>query len=279
MTLTRAALRRLLVGRLSWWRVPASLASVYACLNVYGCLRADRMIFLPPAPSYMAGPEIVRVPTAGGAAIATLHLPQPAARYTVLYSHGNAEDLGHLRFWLEAFPAQGFAVFAYDYEGYGASGGTPSETATYRDIRAAYRHLTTELGVPPERVLLLGRSVGGGPAVDLAAEYPVGGLILQSSFVSAFRVVTRIPFFACDKFRNQAKLRRVRAPVLVIHGLADEIIPAWHGEKLFAAAPWPKMAYWVAGAGHNDLEDVAGPAYWETLRAFAERCAAMPPAQ
>lgn len=272
MTPTHPVLHRLLVGRLTWWRVPCSLAFVYACVNAYGCLRAERMIFLPPAPSYTAGPDILRLPTEGGSPIAALHLPASGARYTVLYSHGNAEDLGYLRAWLEEFPKHGFAVLAYDYEGYGGSEGTPSEAATYRDIRAAYRYLTTEAGVPPERILLLGRSVGGGPAVDLAAECPVGGLILQSSFVSAFRVVTRVPVFFGDKFRNAAKLRRVRAPVLVIHGQADDIIPPWHGKKLFAAAPEPKMAWWVPGAGHNDLEDVAGPAYWETLRSFADRC-------
>lgn len=94
--------------------------------------------------------------------------------------------------------------------------------------------------------------------------------VVESSFVSAFRVLTRIPILPFDKFVNIDKIGKVRSPVLVIHGKADEVVHFWHGEQLFAAAKEPKLNFWVDGAGHNDLMDVAGDRYAETLRKFAK---------
>ncbi len=212
---------------------------------------------------------MVLLDTADGGRIAAVHLPNPGATHTILYSHGNAEDLGHVRPVLEIVRDAGFAVLAYDYRGYGLSDGKPSEAATYRDIDAAWAHLTGRLRVPPQRVILLGRSVGAGPSVDLAARAPVGGLVLESAFVSAFRVVTRVPLLPFDKYRNLDKLARVGCPVLVIHGTADEVVPLWHGQRLFEAAREPKRALWVDGAGHNDLMLVAGRRYARALADFA----------
>jgi abhydrolase domain-containing protein 17 len=94
-------------------------------------------------------------------------------------------------------------------------------------------------------------------------------LVLESTFVSPYRVLGpwwRLPL---DRFRTAEKLPRVRCPVLVIHGTADEVIPPWHGRRLYELAPEPREAFWVEGAGHNDLERVAGEAYWRALRAWA----------
>jgi len=93
---------------------------------------------------------------------------------------------------------------------------------------------------------------------------------IQNSFVSAFRVLTRIPILPFDKFVNIDKIGQVRSPVLVIHGKADEVVHFWHGEQLFATANEPKVNFWVDGAGHNDLMDVAGARYAATLRKFAK---------
>jgi fermentation-respiration switch protein FrsA (DUF1100 family) len=232
-------------------------------------LVADRLIFLPPPASYRAEQGVVMLDTADGGRIAAVHLPLADATHTILYSHGNAEDLGHVRPVLETIRRAGFAVFAYDYRGYGLSAGTPSEAATYRDIDAAWTHLTERLGVPPRRVILLGRSVGAGPSVDLATRVPVGGLVLESAFVTAFRVLTRVPLLPFDKYRNIDKIIRVACPVLVIHGTADEVVPLWHGQRLFQAAREPKRALWVDGAGHNDLMLVAGARYGRALADFA----------
>lgn len=231
------------------------------------------MIFLPPASSYAAGQlPIVHVPTRDGARIATLHLHDSSAAFTILYSHGNAEDLGHLASLLERLHGAGFSVLAYDYRGYGLStGGPPTTNGAFHDIHAVYRHAVETLGIPPERLLVLGRSVGSGPATELAAREPIGGLILESGFTSAYRVMTRIPLLPFDPFPNMKHIRDVTCPVLVVHGTDDEVIASWHGRKLFEAAPDPKQMFWVEGAGHNDLVSVAGARYWDALLKFAER--------
>jgi fermentation-respiration switch protein FrsA (DUF1100 family) len=265
----RRGLARLLIGDLSLLRLALSVALVYGVLCLLAWLLADRMIFLPPAPSYRDGPDIVRLETRSGERIAAIHVPNPEARYTLLYSHGNAEDLGFMRPFLPALRDLGFAVLIYDYRGYGLSEGRPSERASYEDIDAAYEYLTGRLGVPPDRIIAFGRSVGAGPTLDLAVRQPVAGLVLESPFVTAFRVLTRWPLLPFDKFRNLDKIRQVRRPVLIMHGEADEVVPAWHGRQLFQAAPGPKQALWVPRASHNDFAWVAGSRYGRALQDFA----------
>lgn len=245
---------------------------VWIGATAFAWLAADAMIFLPPPPSYRAdAPGVQLVDTDDGAQIATLFLPHPAARYTLLYSHGNAEDLGHIAPVLGLLRDAGFAVLAYDYRGYGASGRKrPSVAGASHDARAAYRHATQTLGIDPSRLILHGRSIGAAPAIGLAAAEPVAGLVVESAFVSAYRVLTRIPLIPFDRFDNLARIPSVRCPVLVIHGRRDEIVPFWHGERLLRAAPEPRQAWWVDGAGHNDLVAVAGAEYPQRLRQFAD---------
>ena len=252
---------------------------VYLCFAAFAWFVADRMIFLPPSPSYRPGQlPIVMVP-AEGESIATLHLPNPQAAVTLLYAHGNAEDLGQLAPWLEEIRRAGFAVVGFDYRGYGMStGGPPSATGAVHDMEAVYRYVVDTLRVAPSRIVLYGRSVGSGPATDLAARVPVGGLVVESAFVSAFRVLTRIPLLPFDRFPNLRHIRQVRAPVLVIHGTEDEVIPVSHGRRLYEAAVAPKQAVWIEGAHHNDLPFVAGAQYWTALAAFGRQVAAAAPA-
>jgi fermentation-respiration switch protein FrsA (DUF1100 family) len=248
--------------------VAAGLA--YVSLAAFAYFAADRMIFLPPASSYSGGQlPVTLVPAEDGARIAVLHLPNPGGRFTILYGHGNAEDLGHLAPMLRELRDAGFSVLGYDYRGYGAStGGPPSAKGAYRDLAAVYRHATDDLGIPPGRIVLYGRSVGAGPATELAAREPVAGLVIESGFTSAFRVVTRVPLLPFDRFPNLRNVRRVRCPVLVIHGTDDDVIPFSHGEQLYEAAAEPKRRLWVRGAGHNDLVWVARDAYWTALHEF-----------
>lgn len=123
--------------------------------------------------------------------------------------------------------------------------------------------------VQPNKVIAFGRSVGTGPATDLVSRRQVAGLILQSPFLSAFRVMTRVPVLPFDRFNNLKKIKKVHCPVLIIHGTEDTVINVVHGRELFAAANEPKQALWVEGAGHNDVEVVAGPRYVNSLKAFA----------
>ena len=161
-------------------------------------------------------------------------------------------------------------MFAYDYEGYGTSEGSPSEKNAYKDADAAYEYLVGQLKVSPDKIIIHGRSVGGGLATYLASREKVAGLILESSFVTAFRTLTQIPLLPFDKFRNIDRIKNIKCPVLVIHGKADKIIPFWHGEKLFEAANEPKLKFWVDDAGHNDLVMMAGNSYWDTIKHFTD---------
>ena len=248
---------------------------VYVAFAAFAWFVSDRMIFQPPSPSYRAGQlPIVMVPTEGGS-IATLYLPNPHATVTALYAHGNAEDLGHVAPLLEELRSAGFAVLAFDYRGYGMStGGPPSTSGATSDMETVYRHAVKTLAIPPSRLVLYGRSVGSGPATDLAARVPIGGLVLESAFVSAFRVLTKVPLLPFDRFDNLRHLRQVHAPILVIHGTADEVIPFSHGRRLYEAAGQPKQPLWIEGAHHNDVPFIAGPRYWSTLAAFGRQVAA-----
>ena len=242
----------------------------YAGFALLIWLFAERLIFLPPRERYAQGEEILLLPRAGGGTVAAVHLRNPGARYTILFSHGNAENIVQGMDFLERMRDAGFNVLAYDYSGYGLSTGRPSERAAYADAEAAYDYLTGGAGVPAERIILHGRSLGGAVAADLAARRPAAGLVLESTFTSAFRVVRPYPILPFDRFRTEAKLPRVRTPVLVIHGTDDEVIGFWHGQRLYALAPGPKQRLWVQGATHNDLAWVAGERYWAALRAFAD---------
>ena len=236
------------------------------------CLLSDRLIFLPPPASYPDSPEIFKITTPDGVKLAARHLPCPSARYTLIFFHGNAEDLGGIEPFLHLLRDRlGIAVLAWDYRGYGRSGGRVGEPATLRDAHTIFAYVTDALGVPTDRIILYGRSLGGGPAVELAASERCAMLVLQSAFTSTFRVMTRVRLLPFDKFNNLARMPRVRCPVLVIHGTADRVVPFYHGQQLYAAASGPKRHLWVEGAGHNDLVEAAGETYWQALREFLPR--------
>lgn len=263
-------MRRLLIGEWSWKRLVRSLLFIYLCFALYVYFRADSMIFLPPSASYQDTPEIIKVPVGDRDRISALHLTNSQAKYTLLYSHGNAEDLGDVRSLLEELNRWGFNVFAYDYRGYGTSDGRPSERNAYADVEAAYGYLTQQLRVPIDRVIAYGRSVGGGSAVDLATRHAIAGLVLENTFTSAFRVVVPFPLLPFDKFPNLSKISRVKCPVLVMHGTDDRTIPVSHGQRLYEAAPDPKMHLWIEGAGHNDFSIVAGDRHRIALQEFQQ---------
>lgn len=246
--------------------------SVYATIALFALLVADRVIFQPPRPSYRSDASgVTHIPVAGTDSLAAAYLPNPSARYTILYSHGNAEDLGHVLPLLRGLHDLGFAVIGYDYRGYGWSGaGPPSARKAVEDAEAVHRYATADLGIAPERLIIYGTSVGSGPAVEIAARHPPAALILQSAFTSTFRVVTRVTLLPFDRFLNLNRLSEVRCPILIIHGTRDIIVPWSHGRQLFAAAAEPRQALWVEGAGHNDLFEVAGQRYEEALRQFAD---------
>lgn len=232
-----------------------------------------------PAASARAGAgRDARAESPGGETIAVLHLPNPQARFTLWYFHGNAESLATCEGWLREYHRAGFAVVAFEYPGYGRSTGRPSEQAIYGAARAVRDHLRQELRVPAAQTIIYGNSLGGGPAVQAATEEKIAGLVLQGTFMSAYRVKTYWPLVPFDQFKNLAKIPRLECPVLVMHGRNDDVIPFSHGMALYEAVRGPRRHLWVDGARHNNFVNVAGGAYWRALREFAELCAASPAA-
>lgn len=235
-------------------------------LFVFSC--ADSMMFQPPKASYRDTEAVLKVPVTGREQISAVYLSCSDSKYVVLFSHGNAEDLGGCGSFLQLYARHGFSVFGYDYRGYGTSGGRASEGNTYRDIEAAYDYLVDELKVPPKCILVHGRSIGSGPAVYLASRRTVGGLIIESGFSYASRVA--LPFaLPFGPYPNVDRLVDVNVPVLVIHGMRDRVISFAHGQELYARVKGPKRCLWVEDAGHNNLLRTAGEAYWEHLKQFA----------
>lgn len=191
----------------------------------------------------------------------------------VLYLHGNAGNVSHRYEIIESFAALPAHVLALDYRGYGRSEGKPSEEGLYADARAAWDYLTKTRGFPADRVVVYGESLGGAVAVDLAARVEPCALVVQSSFTSiadmAAEVMPFVPrFLVRTKMDSLEKIARVRAPVLVVHSPADEIIPYRLGRKLYDAAPEPKRFHEIKGAPHNLTHEIGGADYAAALRDF-----------
>ncbi|XP_042063054.1 alpha/beta hydrolase domain-containing protein 17C-like [Salvia splendens] len=207
--------------------------------------------------------------TKGGNKIVATFWRHPAGRFTLLYSHGNAADLGQmLELFLELRAHLRVNIMSYDYSGYGASSGKPSELNTYYDIEAVYECLKNEYGIKQEDVILYGQSVGSGPTLHLASRFPMlRGVVLHSAILSGIRVLYNVKVtFWFDIFKNIDKIRNVNCPVLVIHGTNDEIVDFSHGKRLWELAREKYDPLWVKGAGHCNIETF--PEYIKHLRKF-----------
>lgn len=218
----------------------------------------------------LEGIEVFYTRTQRGNRIACMFVRcTPNARFTILFSHGNAVDLGQMSsFYLGLGSRINCNIFSYDYSGYGISTGKPSEKNLYADIDAAWHALRTRYGISPENIILYGQSIGTVPTVDLASRYEVGAVILHSPLMSGMRVAfpntKRTWFF--DAFPSIDKVPKVTSPVLVIHGTEDEVIDFSHGLAIYESCPRAVEPLWVEGAGHNDVE-LYGQ-YLERLKQF-----------
>lgn len=201
--------------------------------------------------------DVLLIDTKRGNKIVAFYLKNPLARLTLLYSHGNAADLGQLYdLFVQLKVNLRVNVMGYDYSGYGASTGQPSESNTYADIEAVYQCLETEYGVSQEDVILYGQSVGSGPTLHLAAKLPrLRGIVLHSAILSGLRVLCHVKFTFCfDIYKNINKIKKVKCPVLVIHGTEDDVVNWLHGNGLWKMAREPYEPLWIKGGGHCNLE-------------------------
>lgn len=279
----------------SWWRRALVTAAVlWGTILVTMVLFERSLIFFPdryPIGSWDAG----AVARGAGVTIedrtfaasdgVTLHAwwcrPEMAAGPTsdmvVLWFHGNAGNLAQRADGMIALARLPAQVLIVDYRGYGRSAGRPSEEGLYLDGRAAWRHLTEDAGVDPGRIVLLGVSLGGAVAVDLATEVEPAGLVLQSAFTSVPDMAAHhYPFIPSWLVRTRmdslAKIGRVRCPILIIHSSDDEVVPFEHGRRLHEAAGPGALFVAVEGAGHNETRAVGGPVVDDALRRFLVDC-------
>jgi fermentation-respiration switch protein FrsA (DUF1100 family) len=214
-----------------------------------------------PEPGEGEGWSTARYETADGLRLTGAFFPPLSPeRPVLLYFHGNAEAAAHNLPLAGSLRADGFGVFLAEYRGYGGLGGSPSERALYADGEAAVAELG-RLGVPPSRVVLVGRSLGSGVAVELATRHRVAAVVLVSAYTSIVDMGRTVagplaPLVVRDRFDSLSKIRRVTAPVVLLHGSRDDVVPVAMGRRLAAARP---DARWVEvpDATHNDFPGLA----------------------
>ncbi|WP_028477488.1 alpha/beta hydrolase [Nocardia sp. CNY236] len=192
----------------------------------------------------------------------------------VLFAHGNAGNIGDQVSLMAMLVEAGFDALVFDYRGYGRSTGKPSEHGTYLDARAARETLLAQPGVHADRVLYLGESLGGGIVLELAQRYPPAGLMVMSTFTglrdAAHGVYPLLPAALIpNAYPNLQRIGRVRAPVLIMHGDQDELLPLPHAHALYAAAPEPKRLVVFPGAGHGEVATVGGSEWYGLVRDWA----------
>lgn len=226
------------------------------------------LLLLHPFP-HRENVDVFKLPTRRGTEIVAVYVRYPMATTTLLYSHGNAADVGQMyELFIELSIHLKVNLLGYDYSGYGQSSGKPSEHNTYADIEAAYKCLEENYGAKQEDIILYGQSVGSGPTVDLASRLPrLRAVVLHSPILSGLRVmypVKRTYWF--DIYKNIDKIVLVKCPILVIHGTADDVVDCSHGKQLYELCPEKYEPLWIKGGNHCDLE--LYPEYIKHLKKF-----------
>jgi len=211
-----------------------------------------------PAAAGLPQAEEVWLNAADGERVLAWHMPPRDDNPVVIYFHGNG---GSLRLRVDRFQklaAAGIGLIGLSYRGYGGSSGKPTEAGLIADARAAYDFAVAHY---PGRIALWGESLGTGVAVALAAKKPVARVILESPYTSTLEVAAANYWFLPvrllmkDRFRSDLRIAGVQAPVLILHGEADGIIPIQYGERLYALMPGEKRLMRFPAGGHNDLDD------------------------
>ncbi|MCC7016538.1 MAG: alpha/beta hydrolase [Rhodospirillales bacterium] len=227
------------------------------------------MMYFPwsdvPVPAESGVPEMrpIEVTTTDGFSLTSWYYPPPPGQPTVVFFHGNAGHIGHRGYKARVFLDAGLGFALVGYRGFGGNPGRPTEAGLYADGSAVLAFLAAA-GVPPARIALYGESLGSGVAVHLAHEAarngtPVGAVILEAPFSSvAAAAQHHYPYLPAywlvkDRFASIDKIADIRAPLLVIHGARDQVIPERFGREVFAAAREPKEALWLPQAGHNNV--------------------------
>ncbi|MFP4215615.1 MAG: alpha/beta hydrolase [Phycisphaerae bacterium] len=279
-------MKRSTLKRMIWWLVVAPVSSAIVFLGVL-YLMQDRMVYHPlseieftPADVSLSY-EDVTFESSDGSRISAWYVPADDANApVVLFCHGNGGNISDRLPTLDILHRLGLGVLIFDYRGYGASEGSPSEQGTYDDARAAWDWLVVGRGIAPGRIIVQGRSLGGSVAAWLAGEVSPAGLIIESTPMSIPEMGSDlywyIPGFLLRglcryDYDTREHLKRVACPVLVMHSPDDELVPFSHGQGNFAAAGEAKRFVELTG-GHNDAHQLSGEVYTGAVRAFVSRC-------
>lgn len=226
-----------------------------------------------PETAGLTGVTRIVLPTPDGESLVLWLSPAAGSRPTILFLHGNAGEMADRADRFAFYQSRGYGVVFLSYRGYGGSTGSPSENGLLTDVKAAYDHLRSK-GIPPDRIVLVGESLGTGPAVITAARNPVAAVILEAPYSAAVDVARRaypwlpVGLLMKDQFRSRDHIARINAPLLILHGAEDRVIPQGFGQRLFKAAKDPKTFLSLGPVGHDAL---FSPATWEAEATFIDR--------
>lgn len=261
----------------------ALFAGAYLAAGLYLLFSLDRLMYYPsrridavPADFGLEAEE-VPFPSADGTPLHGWYFSAPESRAILVLLHGNAGNISHRLGLVQPLLRTRGDVFLFDYRGYGESGGEPRGESPLLDARAAVAIVRARPDSEGKKIVLLGESIGGAMSLVLAADEEVDGVITLAAFSSARDVARDMPLYRIftplvpDRYNALAAVGGLDTPVLFIHGTGDEIIPFAHGERLFASAGKGKEHFWIEGAGHNDLFQVAGIEIVQRITAFLDR--------
>jgi uncharacterized protein len=259
--------------------------ATYAALLLILWLNESRLLYFPgPRGPLLDPPASLRLPvervelrTPDGLRLVAwaMRAEDPGAPW-LLICHGNGGNISDAGrpYHYAGLRAEGLSLFAFDYRGYGESEGTPGEAGFYLDAESAYHYLRDSLGVPAERIILFGHSLGSAVAVELATRVPAAGLVLDGALTSvpdrAQEIYRFLPvrWLARSRYASRDKIGALTLPKLFLHAEYDEVIPIAHGRRLFAAAPEPKRFVTLAG-GHGDAFEADSARYFGEIGRFA----------
>lgn len=228
-----------------------------------------------PAPEAvgLTGVTGVALTTPDGETLVLWESPAQGDRPTLLFLHGNAGEIADRADRQAFYQSRGYGTAFLSYRGYGGSTGRPTEAGLLIDAKTAYDHLRGQ-GIPPDRIVLVGESLGTGPAVLTAAANPVAALVLEAPYSAAVDIARRaypwlpVGLLMKDQYRSRDHIAAVRAPLLILHGEADQVIPQGFGKRLYDAARDPKTFLSLGPVGHEALFD---PATWAAGADFIDR--------
>lgn len=273
-----------MMNKLLWivGSIGLAVIGIYVVMAIYLLINQTRMVFMPsnsieitPADIGLEFEDIFFF-TEDSVRLNGWFIPATDEKGVLLFCHGNGGNISHRMESFQLFNRLGLSIFIYDYRGYGKSEGRPSEKGTYLDAQAAWDYIVREKGIPEDKIIILGRSLGGAVATHLAIKTNPKTLIIESSFTSVGDIGGEmfpyfpVRFLTLIKYNVKGYISKITCPVLVVHSIDDEIIPFHHGREIFKAAHEPKEFLEITGS-HNDGFLVSGKQYEEGVGSFINK--------